>query len=520
MRNTKITIGTRQVHINLRPAPYYSTPGQNVYLYGFPIYPDVSQLSKANITLRQNEIEGYYLFVGYDASELVVCNDISAGFRVYYYMDNECIYLCDDVQALLSMIKKEYTDLSFNENAYRYFEKHGYTPGGDTFFHEIKKLPPSSYLKITPGAVVLKPNFANVDHTPNAKKHVLKVNDSIRNTFSHLKGMEGKKILYFSGGKDSTLLALTLKDLAIPFTAVYMEAEPPYKENYKDKIRAEHVAKQIGMDYETQTIRTDAITEMLSEKIASSFPFDQHFYALHYLSVKQLKERYGSDLILINGQSSDTIFSYGSSQQSFGHYFACLTFMKELKMKVLLDAILQFKHGKNFSLPKNEIDFYCAFLDNFKNMAVLSNHESDDFKNYCHGIIQDLLGHGYSGHTLMMLLKIYTHLQGPDNQTVIKSALDQGITKIVLPYAYPGVIYNTIRYKSTFKELMTAKYPVNALIKEKITGRLYKTTRFEYPTGILNNLTTVPNNPKQRIKSNAENIRETGTIHRQKGILA
>jgi hypothetical protein len=68
--------------------------------------------------------------------------------------------------------------------------------------------------------------------------------------------------------------------------------------------------------------------------------------------------------------------------------------------------------------------------------------------------------------SLMMYRKIYTFLQGSDNQVVIQSARAAGIDRVIMPYVTPGFILNTVRYKDSRRDLYRPKYVIKNGLKE------------------------------------------------------
>ncbi len=253
--------------------------------------------------------------------------------------------------------------------------------------------------------------------------------------------MDRKIILCFSGGVDSTLLALLLKEAGLPFDAVFFKPEPFYKEAYIDYCRARYTANQLSLELkEVEIPLVEAIKG--GGEIARTIPFDRHFSLLHFYGMHQISEKYGNDIVVLNGQGADSILSFGPSSKSKGDLAARALIYKPFGLVARVAAsLVNFKNHHNISAPSNETEFLRAFFDHYNYYTVLQNDSEQSNNEYIDRVIEPIAVKFVNQSSLLMYLKIYGFLQGSDNQVVLQAARSAGISNVVLPYVTPGFIY-------------------------------------------------------------------------------
>lgn len=467
MFEKKLSFGSTKIYIRITEKPYHEDEGR--YLFGFPLIVNWNDVKLENIEDKISIIKGYFLFIGYSAESLVIASDITGGFRLYRYEYDHDVYFSDSYDYLLSiMMEKGPTGIDKYE--YNFWKKHRYTTGGRTFINALDKVKPATIVKITADSVTEKIWFPDVYSEPDSKTHIKLCENDLSDTLALLKKVPNRKLLFFSGGADSTLLAQQMKKRGINFTPLFIKSSPFFQENYLDYQRAKAVSSMFGLPLEE--VEVDVIQNLAEvKKVVKRLLFDRHLALLHFLSMNKVKEIYGPDVVIVNGQSSDSIFSFGPSQKTRGDYVRRVLMYKykSLLARTFLRPLIRKRLGANYYLPTNLREFTLAFFDEYKYFTVLSKREQVEYYDYLNEIIRSIEEKFKSASALVMYLKIYGFLQGSDNQVVIQSAREAGIPRVLMPYNTPGMILATARYKNEIKEIFSPKYVINGKIMPELT---------------------------------------------------
>lgn len=128
-----------------------------------------------------------------------------------------------------------------------------------------------------------------------------------------------KKIgLLFSGGVDSTVLALILKKLGVKFTCYTAHITAPKMEVAQDYEYAKKIAQQYDLDLRVNEIRVDKLEELLVEtmQLIEDDDYIKVSVALPFLASCKLAQEDGID-IMFSGLGSEEIFAgYRRHKQS------------------------------------------------------------------------------------------------------------------------------------------------------------------------------------------------------------
>lgn len=454
----------KKVRIIIKSRKYHEIQGK--IWFGFPVGTQIFDTRCENLDTILNSTTGYFCFIYFDSDKVIIANDILGGFRLYTYECNDILIITDDYHTILSEIRKRANLIEgeIDEVQLQYWKKHGYTFGDRTFIKGLNKVLPGSIITIEKKTISNDFYFKRgVIRENSVVKHRREVRNAITASFRNLKIQTANKfkvILLFSGGRDSTYLAREMLRLGIDFDPIFFYSDPPYEANVKDFLRANIVAKQIGIQLRKIDISWNENKDVLPI-LTKDLLFDRHFALLHYLGFSQLRGEYDPEnTIVINGQGSDSIFSFGPSEDTIGDFLRRLTIYFPTFSHYFLGKIFERKFQRKFIRRSTKNDNLVAFA-NSKNYVFLKESISDagldgEMLNY----IKDLNIGSYSDEETRMRIKIGLFLQGSDNQVAICAPRAFGFNKVFLPFSNPVIINATIKYKSILKEILSPKYVI------------------------------------------------------------
>lgn len=458
-----VTIGRYRVRIEISENP--PVIKGNSFLFGYPYGGNLDSIRTEKLPSVLNNIKGYFLYLNIEDDRITIASDLTGGYRLYYYESGNEIYFSDRYQSLLDIMKR-FGSPEDSTHEYHYWEKHGYTTGGSTLITNLLKLPPATIMEIMPAEIRSRLYFQDLPNHPDRNKHCLDVATDLKNSLAEISKQPEKIVLFFSGGDDSTLLALMLKELEVDCEAVFLHALPRQRANQDDFLFAQIVAKQIGLNLTVMDVDLNVDSERLKE-IANEILFDRHFAILHFEGLKEIVRKYGSEVIVVNGQASDSILSFGPSGKTLGDFTArVLLYRPHSLWSRLASRMVERRFGMNFTAPTSSEEYLRAFFDQFEYYTVGSDRDSADYCKYLDSIIERTKTQLKQGASLLMYLKLFGFIQGSDNQVVIQSARAAGISRVVLPYATPAIIYSTVQNKSNFFDLMRPKYAISQSLKQ------------------------------------------------------
>ena len=449
------------VDITLKVDPVFEK--SNVFFFGFPFNFNESYFEMSAIELG-NMLKGYWIRLEISEDSLTITTDILGGFRIYYSKPSkDQMHISDDFQHMnnaLSTVTKENVEIE-------YWEKHGFTTGRGTFYKEVLKLSPASSLIIDPKGIREILYFKDVVRKRNVQLHFEKIDQDLSDTISSLNGYDETIILLFSGGKDSCLLLQYLISHKISFKAIFIKMKPIPKIALQDLIRARSHAKEYGIVLEELEIELNKISEKDKLEIIANQPLDKHYSLLHYIGMKKIKEKYGDHVIILNGQSSDSILSFGPSENSLMSFFRRnMMYSSTSFLSRLGCLLLVFKTRKMFKLPVNNNERLIALFDEYKYTRVIEKDKSKEYLQYLKNYIEDKTKNLCSFQSKEMYAKIASFCQGSDNQVVVKSAMKNNL-KVLMPFATPNIVYSTIAFKNEKEEIYNPKYALDYILRNK-----------------------------------------------------
>lgn len=461
--NKKINLGITKITINISCQPFFES--KNVIVFGYPINFNKSLINFSNLEFG-NTVKGHWLKIDLSEDAVNVTTDILGGFRVYYcQIDNEII-ISDDYKCILSHYNKKPV---LNVIEYDFWLKHGFTTGQSTFVDNLLKVSPACTLILKDNLAVEESYFLNKERTPDITLHKNLIHQDLLNTFKNIKDSNKKVILFFSGGKDSCLLLQYLISLKIPFTPVFLKLNPISRFGADDIEKVRAISKELNIDLDEIEIKLSQVTKQEKEDIVSNQIFDKHYSLLHYLGYREIRKKYSEKCLIINGQSSDSILSFGPSENSLMSYFRREIMYKPNTLVSKLGLLLLiFKTKRVFKLPKLDLERLTALFDEYKYTRVIDKTRSKAYLFYLDKYILKKTKHLTSFSSKEMYVKILSFSQGSDNQVVVNSSKKYNIDTI-MPFATPEIIYSTIKYKNESLEIKKPKYVIDNILKDEFS---------------------------------------------------
>ena|GEM_PF-1938930 len=462
MFDREVDIGGRKAIIRLEGRAFSNYNG--CCFFGFPLSSSLNEINIGNIKDYLNSIKGEFLFVGLESDRLIIANDVAGGYRLYWCKFGTVTYYSDNYEYLLEVIR-EYEPPILDRHEHHYWAKHRYTTGGETFIKGLHKLEPATVLEFTSAGRESHCYFKDLENTPDARAHSRFCLQDLEDTIRQVGSSAGHVILFYSGGVDSTLLAVLMKELHIDFTLLYMRSHPFFDSNYEDYVRSKATADYLGLTLkEIEVDLNDGMRKL--DHIVPQILFDRHFALLHFLAFERVEKEYGRDVIIVNGQGADSVLSFGPSQRTKGDFAARILMYRPFGFWSRLAGVMVRRvYGGQYHNPKTDSEFLGAFFDQYHYYTVASEDDTNGYREYLDGIVERIKRRFKSWNALLMYLKVHGFMQGSDNQVVLKSAHAVGLDRVIMPYTSSGFIYNTVKYKSSTRELFHPKYVISDSLK-------------------------------------------------------
>lgn len=428
-----LSFGTYSVHVTLKNLE----SGHLNYTY--------ASLSGGNLN---NGALGFKVVI--NGKELKVTSDLIGGYKIYYWQQGDDIYISDDIYEVLIATEK----FEIDTNDLRYFERHGYLLCDRTFRRGLYRLSPCSTLVVNEKGLTVASNWTlgNVIRQPDERKYVDAVRSAVDESLGQLQGAKEKIILCFSGGTDSLYLAKRMMALSIDFDIVFWTTD------HQALKTAKKGAKLINKDL--IVIDVSDYSKELQKVVSKEMFFDKHYSRIHYVGCQKIVEKYGSGVILVNGQNSDSILTYGPSETKFTSYWKrYFMYGENYFIKWIYKTIIEIGFRRRFIVPKTEGDMNRALLDNFKYCLILDKNEPSEYQKYLDNFLKEIKDKIFfsNQNNLWMYIKTITHITGSDTQVCVNSARHFGF-QLLLPFATENFMRAALAYKDDRKELQMPKY--------------------------------------------------------------
>jgi hypothetical protein len=463
----KKKINLKKLKVNLDIKSNFFINKNKIIFFGNPIYTNFDNLNINNIFKEIKNIKGYFLILIKNKNNIFLINDIFGNFRCYYLKKKNEIYISNYLNNFKNNISRK-----LNLHEFNFWKQKGYTSGDETFYKELKKIPPNSIFKINK-KLSIKSYFGLIKKINYNYNHENFVKQKLIESLNILKKNKQKIILLFSGGVDSTALAFLMKQLKIKFIPIYFATIPNTYESNKGLELVKRIGKFIKIKPKILKIKLKTKKNIIT-KILRFMRFDLHTSIVQFEGIKKILGIYGKNIQIISGQSSDSIFCYGASTNSLSHII--IRFMNIFKIPLLFKFIkrkLEKKYKKKLIIPTNDFEYKYYFYNSFFYYPFKIYQSNKD--SYIKKKIYKLLNNKeFDKRFDYMRLKIFGFLQGPDNMVLIQAGNSVSFYNIFLPFADALIIESICTNQSTIKNLFFPKYEVRNLIKNGILREILK----------------------------------------------
>ena len=428
----------------------------NTQVWGFPLkHTDLLNKEWNDDTL--NSISGYYVAIRTEKNTTVIVNDILGGYRLYYARIDGKWCFSDDYQYLLKRLNCKPT---IDELQLEYWTNHRFTLSSGTLFNEIKKMPPATRFTVDIDNLNVESYFNDYGNTPCYNRLMENgysvISEQLCEVYKN--NSHSTFLLFYSGGTDSTFLLKTLQRLEIPFECVLIRYNPRWSVSEEGYYEAIEKLRTFGInDYKTLDVDLNEALTNHVETAKKEMLFDRHLSVHFYETYKRVAETWGNDVVIVNGQSADSILSFGPSDLIPGFFVKRCILYSNWLTNLFLEPLVRVYLKNEFRMPwtkrgklrsmLDEWEYFFAIRKNCPYVSLLNETlEDENVKRLKHFAAK------------RMYLKIISFLQGPDNQIVIQAANHFGINKVVMPFTAPAFIYNVVRNKSNIREIFRGKY--------------------------------------------------------------
>lgn len=300
---------------------YNSGNSKNVFFSDNPTrqIKDLLKKYKYNLEKFINNAEGEYwgVEINYKNKSLTIFSDKLKQLELYYFYNNNIFLATDNIKEIID----EVGILGYEKNSL-ISALLLYVPKGQTFFKGTYRLKYNEAIRITQNKVLIESfKDKNVGISKYSKNDLLKFNKIL---ISSILSRASKKLnlVLSSGGWDSTLLLAILakhfgKNKVIGITLkVIMPDGRCFNEFEVEK--AKDIGKALGI--KTDVVEVDYRKEETCRKFDATTR-DIFLRDLFFLTpanwnslISHIKNKYGKDAIVFQGEGSDSLQNYGFSQ--------------------------------------------------------------------------------------------------------------------------------------------------------------------------------------------------------------
>ena len=266
-----------------------------------------------------NNVEGEYwgVEINYRNQSLKIFSDKLKQLELYYFCNKDVFLLSDNIKEIINEVGISGYDKNSLINAILL-----YVPKGHMLFKGIHRLKYNETIKMTQGKIIVE-NFKDkdVEIAEYAEKDLLRYNKIFLN--SVLSRASSKlNLVLSSGGWDSIMLLAILKERfgrnkVIGVTVKVVSSDGRCFNKFEVE-KAKKIGKILGI--KTDIVEVDYGGKELHRKFeaATENIFLNNLFFLAPASwqtlVDHIKNKYGKDAVVFQGEASDSVHNYGFSQ--------------------------------------------------------------------------------------------------------------------------------------------------------------------------------------------------------------
>jgi len=422
-------------------------------------------------------------------------------FAVDFFGHSRYYYTIDKNSTIT--ISKSASDFFSNNCEFDYYQifhflLKGYTWKGGTFINDLKIICPSiKYLLHENGLIEEIVKIPEVKDRASLEDQVSKVLNGIAKC-----NPESELNLMFSGGKDSTFIALILNDCRINFNAIYNKyTNPTFSLNALDALLSSNVAASQGFKYTELNNDANSDISKFVLKTISLLPFEFHI-SIAQRNIIDFASKSSSKIVL-TGQNADSLYNFGFTG-TYTHYKAIIKFLLGiLKPEEYENFVHRYFQSDRVikSIAENSpswltkslwkafnpsaqltlLNLLSVFTFNgtaipifeWRSMEVLANKKgqqqvyernkkeiADLIKEYKNGNI-------FSLRELLIRIKLLGHCQGKDVRCITEWCREYGLKNIQVYSASP-VFWKLLHLPITLKDIYQPKYLIYRFIKKRV----------------------------------------------------
>ena len=283
----------------------------------FPSPSDISEIFKECVDFNSfkkviNKLNGVFSIVFKDNDQIFIASDPTRYFTIFYSVqDNNEIFISDDIYSIAGKIKPGLKELSKIE-----FLSAGFTCGARTLFKGINQVQSGEVISFNNTAIDSEFYYSfsaqlNEIETIDSESTQRKISSTLDRSFNHTLGMlkDNPILLPLSGGYDSRLIAVKLKELGFKNVICFTYGRPTQEVNISKK-----VAENLGFDwyfieYTDELIKDFHIEPVFSDYYAYASRACSMFFLQEYPAIKYLMEQkiITNRYIAIPGHSGDLL---------------------------------------------------------------------------------------------------------------------------------------------------------------------------------------------------------------------
>lgn len=471
-------------------------------------------IKKYNLEDFINNVEGEYwgVEIDYKKQSLTVFSDKLKQLELYYFYNENIFLVSDDLNEIIDKVGI----LGYEKNSLISAILF-YVPKGQLFFKGIKRLKYNETIKLIQDKILIE-NFKdkNVEISNYLEKDLLKYNKIIRNAILS-RASKGLNLVLISGGWDSTMILAILREhfeknkVRGIILKIIMSDGRCFNKFEVEK--AKDIGKALGVKIDVVEVDyRKKETQRRFQKAAESIFLQNLFFlapANWYSLISHIKNKYGKDAVVFQGEGADSLHNYGFSQyislphdndnfleyaDKMKNYLFSPTFFKKIKNSTFLnDAVYRifryFNQDKEFVDVKNSskeeriyyyllsfilsdarIPFRKVNCSRFVKDAVFQNFESWLKKEYFQEAVENINENNL--YYYFSYLYILFHLQSPPIRIY-----RTGSNNMRFPYIDLNLFRFLYKMPEDFGrglELNTTKFPLKKLAKKILSKRVFE----------------------------------------------
>lgn len=229
--------------------------------------------------------------------------------ELFWAKNEKDFILCDD----FFTIAKRIGTVSIMHEMMDFFLKKGYLPIGHTLFSEIRRIPSNCVVSLENEQFSKQKILLSMKSYEDDEQQYEDFKTVLNSVMDKYSIVPNKSIL-LSGGVDSRLLLLVLKERNDHMHIITSLNKPCFTENAYDVLTAEKIAHLVGEDIEVVEVAYDELMVSELDPIIQRMPFSVHtgmnFY--HMCKVAKLD---GVEAIFC-GQNMDTLYNLGPTERT------------------------------------------------------------------------------------------------------------------------------------------------------------------------------------------------------------